>query len=80
VQATRSIQSKIDKSKDGIKKCGIHLSPSATLAKEQMTVPSRANGNGPSATDTITRTQSFTPITPVVKERVGDVALRLTEV
>jgi len=43
-----------------------------------MTVPT--NGHSPAAAGAITRTPSFAPITPVVKERVGDVATRLSEV
>ncbi|KAF9650978.1 hypothetical protein BDM02DRAFT_1014666 [Thelephora ganbajun] len=38
------------------------------------------NGYGPATAGSITRTPSFAPITPVVKEKVGDVATRLSEV
>ncbi|KAF9782398.1 hypothetical protein BJ322DRAFT_218546 [Thelephora terrestris] len=40
----------------------------------------RTNGHGPAPAGAITRTPSFAPISPVVKERVGDVATRLSEV
>jgi hypothetical protein len=75
---TRPIQSKIDKSEQGIAEMRLlSIPPPHSTSTDDSTNLERPR---PCGLGVYNKDPIFAPITPVVKERVGDVATRLSEV